>query len=548
MTAPEEDEFSDVVDAVITRVDMVGKGANGMPFLIAKNQGGILPPETVRDLLKRAEPDAPESVIPQRDDITMTGSPSAIAKMIHEAPMRPGNVFASMTAAAAQYQSPLVKDDMDADVAVGDLMGDGATLSDSVPGSADWENMDGDTAMNALAVLGRIQAIICWLADREAAEAVTNDPGDAENVWNLEDAGCAVQCAIDTLAAFAAGEKLEASLEDEMEAVGKAAAPLAVLEGLVPLVKAGRVLSATNEQALRGAAEAIQTVLASLPAPVTDEAAPVAKNTEEPAVAEVPVKKAVDEPTEPTAAATTPQNTPEAADTPDTEDPKTADPAPVAKSNVHLSYASAMAYVDENEGASIRKAKGDPQMAVFDASGKLVGTIDPTDLSPIAAPTPPEGGDEQAAPADDTAPPTDSSDAPPADTTPADPATVGTPSGDTPAPDEDVQKSELVKAVDTVKAEFEEKLAAQSQAYELLKGEFDAFKVAPARARVLTNGALPPPHLLRGQALGASVDSDRVAELQKLSKNSADPAVRSEAIRELNDGAQATWKAMLSGQ
>jgi hypothetical protein len=38
----------------------------------------------------------------------------------------------------------------------------------------------------------------------------------------------------------------------------------------------------------------------------------------------------------------------------------------------------------------VRKAKGDPQVAVFDVAGNLVGTIDPGDLNPLATVTPPQ--------------------------------------------------------------------------------------------------------------------------------------------------------------
>lgn len=50
--------------------------------------------------------------------------------------------------------------------------------------------------------------------------------------------------------------------------------------------------------------------------------------------------------------------------------------------------------------APIVKAKAKPKgaadiMAVYDATGTLVGVIDPADLNPIAAPTAPAGGDAQ---------------------------------------------------------------------------------------------------------------------------------------------------------
>jgi hypothetical protein len=82
VTAQADEEFTELVDADFPRVDLVGKGANGVPrFLIAKQDGesaGLLEPEFVRDLIAKAEPEPGEQV-------TMTGSPAAIAALIHNA-------------------------------------------------------------------------------------------------------------------------------------------------------------------------------------------------------------------------------------------------------------------------------------------------------------------------------------------------------------------------------------------------------------------------------------------------------------------------------
>jgi hypothetical protein len=51
--AANEDEFTELVDANIPRVDLVGKGANGMPFLIAKSAAGVLPDDFVRNLISK---------------------------------------------------------------------------------------------------------------------------------------------------------------------------------------------------------------------------------------------------------------------------------------------------------------------------------------------------------------------------------------------------------------------------------------------------------------------------------------------------------------
>jgi hypothetical protein len=112
-----------------------------------------------------------------------------------------------------------------------------------------------------------------------------------------------------------------------------APADLAAFEDLASVLKAGRALSSANEAALRNAADAIQKVLASLPAP---EKAPVEKETpvaeETTDIAEAPVEKAAE--------------------------------------------AEAPAEVEEVEKAS-------SLMAVYDAAGKLVGVIKPNALTAV---------------------------------------------------------------------------------------------------------------------------------------------------------------------
>jgi len=84
VTTTTDDEMTELVDADFPRVDLVGKGANGVPrFLIAKQDEasrGLLPPDMIRDLISKAEPDSGSE-----ETVTMTGSPAAIAKLIHEA-------------------------------------------------------------------------------------------------------------------------------------------------------------------------------------------------------------------------------------------------------------------------------------------------------------------------------------------------------------------------------------------------------------------------------------------------------------------------------
>lgn len=81
-----DDDFTELVDADITRVDVVGKAANGTTILIAKSAEGdpvgLFAPEFVRDLVAKADGEPAPS---PADSVTVTGSPDAIARMIHQA-------------------------------------------------------------------------------------------------------------------------------------------------------------------------------------------------------------------------------------------------------------------------------------------------------------------------------------------------------------------------------------------------------------------------------------------------------------------------------
>lgn len=94
------DEFTELVDATFPRVDLVGKGANGIPrFLIAKQDGspaGLFSTEYVRDLIAKTAPEeapvpetaeAGEAVLP--NGIVIKGSAAAMAAFIHAASERP---------------------------------------------------------------------------------------------------------------------------------------------------------------------------------------------------------------------------------------------------------------------------------------------------------------------------------------------------------------------------------------------------------------------------------------------------------------------------
>lgn len=126
-----------------------------------------------------------------------------------------------------------------------------------------------------------------------------------------------------------------------------------VSAALSAVAKAGRALSSANEKTLRSAAEAIQKVLASLPAP---EEAPVEKETP---VAENPAAEPV------------------TIETPDLAKAEATAEAVVADVPV-LEVAKA-----EEPGAVEDVEKGGSLMAVYDAKGKLVGVIKPNALTVV---------------------------------------------------------------------------------------------------------------------------------------------------------------------
>lgn len=88
----DDDEFTELVDPDITRMDAVGKAANGTTILLAKSDGGeptgLFGGEFVRDLIAKSEGGATAAMA---DPVTVTGSATAVADMmrrIHAAPVR----------------------------------------------------------------------------------------------------------------------------------------------------------------------------------------------------------------------------------------------------------------------------------------------------------------------------------------------------------------------------------------------------------------------------------------------------------------------------
>jgi hypothetical protein len=215
------DDMSELVNADIPRVDLVGKAANGTKFFMRKNA----------------------------DDSPNMFSPDEVRALIKEA-------------------------DLDPTVALADNEGD--PVAAAIPGSPEWETVDAASAQKWISILARAKNAVETLAERETVEAATADEDDIENAWSLEGASAAIDCAIGILAVYAAGESAEVALADDAAAITKTAATLSAgdietVEAIAAITKAGRALSAANEAALRNAADAIHKVLSSLP-PAPEEA------------------------------------------------------------------------------------------------------------------------------------------------------------------------------------------------------------------------------------------------------------------------------------
>jgi hypothetical protein len=493
-----DEEFTELIDANINRVDLVDKAANGLPILMAKQQGdapaGLMDPALVRDLIgKTADPEpAPQAA----DTVTMSGSPGAIARLIHEAAARPAD--ASITKDADMATDT----DLDPTVVLAEPDGD-APGDVNTPGSPAWEAVDAATARKWTSILSRAKGALAVMADREMVEAASADPDDYDSALDLNDAACAIDYAISVLAPFAVDEQAEVDCGiAEMEAVGKALADfdtgqLDVIESLTQVAKAGRSLSAANERAIRDAVESLQKVLTSLPAaPDTPESGrPVAKK-------ETDMQPETG-------------NAPETVETPAAE--------PVGKA--------------DGEGKA-------PMVAVYDAKGKLVGIVDPTEITPISGADATEDTPEEApaVPEAPEAPAEDAADLAPADAagTPADGEDVTkTTNEDAAATGDDVTKQstdtdsdDVLKSsiCDMVKGMLDEHGATQTahltkqgeailelvELVETLKGQVKALEEQPAEPKVFAQGAIPPAHLMRGQDNGAApVDMAKARELKK---------------------------------
>lgn len=652
--ADDEDEFTELVNANVPKVALVGQPANGIPrFLISKQEDGVglFDPAFVRDLVAKSEPatEAPDA----GEMVTMSGSPAAMAAFIHGASVRkagpapesvdacdvekaeastqsmndrPDSDFAyvepggkkddegktvprslrhfpiydaahvrnalsrapqspfgdkampKIRAAAKRFGIDVAKDadatipqdaevtkDMD-DMPMDSEDGmdpcivlaepeDGAPGSAADPGSPAWEAIDAATARKWTAIAARLRSALGVMADRENLEAATVDPDDAEAAMDLEDAACAIDYAISVLASFAVDEQAEAD-DAVMAMVGKSLsaldpAHLDAVESLGAVRKAGRTLSAANESALRAAIQALQQILASLPAaPVTKKGAgePVAKTANEEPNMDTPT------PSEDVTAASGQEPAMGAAE---------AAPKPVAGAVV-----TDVAKEAAEAPAPVAKADKPPQVAVYDAHGNLVGVADPADITMIAAAKAPAANtDDDTTPDEPAAEAAEAPEMAPTDLTPAPAASVGTPADATPADDDTVAKAtdttenneaqevlkgsiqelvkaaiaehsapqgELIKSLEDRNRELEERNEALAKQAAALEERLTKVENQPAVMAIASNGAIPPAHLMRGQDRGSRVDVTKAEQLRSAFKASDDARQQKVLAEDLN--------------
>jgi hypothetical protein len=252
---PEDDDeqlvAKEMFDATYEHVDVVKGPAHGMRFVVLKAG-------------EKQDPAAIAALTSSTPKSAATGSPLEVTPVSKE------------TLETQTAPSPVTKaEDLDPTEVLAEPA-KGTEGDAEEPGSPAWEAVDAATARKWTAILARAKYALGVMADRENLEVAVGESDDVDTAWNMEDASCAIDYAISVLAPFAVDEQSEAdTASEQLGAVAKAMKTastddLDVIESLGPVKKAGRVLSSSNEAAIRGAVDSLQKVLASLPAAPED--------------------------------------------------------------------------------------------------------------------------------------------------------------------------------------------------------------------------------------------------------------------------------------
>lgn len=450
----EFEDMSELVDAAIDRVDLVGKAANGHRFILAKSDStNLIPASMVRDFITKAnEEDMPTDV----------------------------------------NDAEVAKADLDANVILEDAVVDGDVEEE---GSAAWESVDAETAAKWTAILGRAKIAISELKERESAELAAGVEDDVDGYLSLDEACEAIGYAISNLAAYAANEAAEVDAE-VMAGIEKSVAAidiesLTTIEDFAEVIKAGRALSSANEGTLRSAVESIMKVLDSLP---------VAK-------AEIVAEEVIPE---------------------TVEKDRLAEIINMAADSAEVVIKADLTGSTDNELARIALTGADAERtAALQEIGLRFLTAH---MEHEAEETPAEEAVEEAADEDEVAeieelPSEDA--AVEEELTPAPANEVGTSADEVTKSHESEQLVEA-KMVETLVKEARDEESGRNAA--IIKSLEDRIATleAPAPSRVLTNGALPPAHLMRGQDAGASLMAD-ASILRKQVEDAPDAVTKSNA-------------------
>jgi hypothetical protein len=597
--APGDDtEFTELVDASVPRVDLVSAAANGSTgFLLMKQDAqGLLDPDTIRDLIGKSAP------APAEETVTMSGSPAAIAKMIHAAAQR----VTTGAVAKAKYdaddlrrmavngqamddESYPIADREDLDRAIR-AVGRGGSSHDAIRAHImrrarslgasseipdNW-NKDGSLKGDVAKEMDMDDDLdpTMMLAEAEGdAPGMDTDPGSP--AWEEVDAATArkwtsilarAKAAVDMLAQR---EMLEAAAGDEDDAMQA----MDLQDACCALDYAISVLApfAVAEQAAADCGDDMAMVGKALaefdPAGLdTIEAlAAVSKAGRVLSTAnEAAIRGAVDSLQKVLASLPQAPTTDEVAKTAN-EEPDMPQPTPSADATAAAGQEPAMGTAQAEPQpvagqavTDMAKADGDkPEMvAVFNANGKLVGIVDPTKITPVSGASADED-DSKDEPEADTTPETP-------DLTPEPPAEAGTPADTVTNDDEAVTKttndtemfkSSLLAAVESAFAEHSANqntvLAKQADAVlelasmvETLKGRIGELEEQPAAPKVFTNGAVPPRDL-RGMDRGAvPIDMAKAAELKQTLYSGSDTAEQNRAANDMQEMAIAKLQAI----
>ncbi len=274
-TPDDEDEeqlvSKEMFDGSYVRVDVVKGPAHAMKFVVLK-AGQVQDPAAIAAITSTRNSAAtggplevtPVSKATEQAKTIVTGTPHILAVAVPAAPTE------------AKAEAVKKADDLDPTEVLAEPDKGDPTDGADAPGSPAWEAVDAATARKWTAILARAKFALGVMADRENLEVAVGESEDVDSAWSMEDASCAIDYAIGILAPFAVDEQSESdTASEELGAVAKAMKTastddLDVIESLGPVRKAGRVLSASNEAAIRGAVDSLQKVLASLPAAPED--------------------------------------------------------------------------------------------------------------------------------------------------------------------------------------------------------------------------------------------------------------------------------------